>query len=93
MRKLIEYFGGEKRFYVIMFMWFFSIMMLFTLFYLKADEVTKDPCSICAKKLGEKVNCRTNDLQPIVRDYYPNFTITQDTSNRKGALLPGQLGK
>lgn len=43
--------------------------------YLKADEVTKDPCSICAKRLGEDITCMTNDLNPITRIYYPNYTI------------------
>ena len=51
----------------------FVIVMLF--FYLKADEITKDPCSICSKYLGEKVVCTTGDFMPIQREYYPNNTI------------------
>ena len=40
--------------------------------YVKADEVTRDPCSICAEKIGQEVNCYVGDLQ---RTYYPNKTI------------------
>ncbi|HJX50108.1 MAG TPA: hypothetical protein VJ438_01465 [Candidatus Nanoarchaeia archaeon] len=44
-------------------------------FYLKADEVTKDPCSICSKKIGENIICKTQSLNPITKTYYPNFSI------------------
>ena len=46
---------------------------------LKADEVTKDPCSICAERLGELIICRTTfgDAIPVSRYYYPNFTIVE----------------
>ena len=30
------------------------------LFYFKADEVTKHPCEVCAKKMGEDVTCMTS---------------------------------
>ena len=44
-------------------------------FYLKADEVTKDPCSICAERMGEKVVCTIGGIIPISKLYYPNGTI------------------
>jgi len=47
-----------------------------TLFYFKADEITKDPCSICAERMGEQVVCTTNaEFVPVSRIYYPNGTI------------------
>lgn len=43
--------------------------------YIKADEVTRDPCSICAEKMGEKVICTTGDYIQLQRIYFPNKTI------------------
>lgn len=45
-------------------------------FYLKADEITKDPCGICAKQMSNKVVCTVGGIEPQMRTYYPNFTIT-----------------
>ena len=42
-----------------------------TFFYLKTDEITKDPCTICAKRLGDKVVCTIGDTtNPISKTYY-----------------------
>lgn len=52
---------------------------IFALLYLKADEVTKDPCSICSKKMGKNVMCTQMEVEsfqiPAQRIYYPNGTI------------------
>lgn len=79
MKRVIDYFGGEKKFYIIMIVLILMWLGVMTLFYLKADEVTKDPCSICAKKMGERIICKgaITDAMPITRQYYPNFTIVQ----------------
>lgn len=60
---------------------------IFLLFYLKADEVTKDPCSICSKRMGKDVLCtqiNTKSSNPATRIYYPNGSkfdnIIEDTS-------------
>jgi len=45
-------------------------------YYFKADEITKDPCSICSKYMGEQVVCTSyNSMVPIHRNYYPNGSI------------------
>jgi len=49
-----------------------------TFIYLKADEITKDPCSICAQKMGDKIYCQTQGLIPIKRTYFENGTIIDD---------------
>ena len=51
----------------------FLVLML--LLYLKADEVTKDPCLICAELLGEDVYCSTTGFKPITRTYFSNGSI------------------
>ena len=77
MRKIIEYFGGTKRFYIILIVLFIMWLGVMTLFYLKSDEVTQSPCEICAKKLGENVVCSIGDSGQIIkRTFYPNLTIT-----------------
>jgi hypothetical protein len=54
---------------IIMLIIWFSI---FSLFWIKSDEITKDPCSICSEKLGEDFTCLNNDLVPIEKRYYQN---------------------
>ncbi len=81
MRKIINYFGGEKRFYIILAFLFILWLGIMVLFYLKADEVTKSPCQICAKKLNQEVICTAGNGGMIQRTFYPNFTIV-DTIQR-----------
>jgi len=47
-------------------------------FYLKADEVTKDPCGVCANRMGDEVFCTFPGIIPISRTYFPNWSISQD---------------
>ena len=76
MCKLISYFGTEKRFYIILIVLFLMWLGIMTLFYLKADEVTKSPCQVCANKLNNDVVCSIQNGGEIrQRVYYPNFTI------------------
>lgn len=49
-------------------------LTLFFLLFFKANEITKDPCSICAKKIGDNVICTTQGFAPLERIYYPNYT-------------------
>lgn len=76
MSKILNYFGGEKRFYIILVVLFIMWLGIMTLFYLKADEVTKSPCSVCANKMNENVICSIGSQGKIInRIFYPNFTI------------------
>ena len=49
---------------------------LITFWYLKTDEITKDPCTICAEKQGDLVQCWTGQIYPTQKVFYPNGTIT-----------------
>lgn len=51
----------------------------FVFFYLKADEVTKNPCQICAKKIGNNVIC-TSYFDDRTLVFYPNYSIEDDRS-------------
>ena len=50
-------------------------LTLFFLLFFKANEITKDPCSICAEKIGENVICTTQGFGQLQRTYYPNYTF------------------
>lgn len=58
----------------LMIIWF----SIWYLLYLKADEITKDPCSICAKRMGKDVLCTQltkGNLIPAQRYYFTNGSI------------------
>jgi len=87
MSKLTDYFGGEKRFYIILVVLFIMWLGVMVLFYLKADETTKNPCSICAEKIGEAVECRVGSEGRIIhRVFYPNFSIADFIEGEQNVL-------
>lgn len=56
---------------VMLIIWF----SLLTFWWIKADEVTRHPCSICAKLQGEKVLCTSGTYLLSTQTFYPNGTI------------------
>ena len=66
-----------KRFVLIAIALLFIFTLLMVFLYLKADEITRDPCSICAEYMGEEVTCYSKDFYLITRTYSPNETITE----------------
>ena len=47
------------------------------LVYLKADEITRHPCSICAEKMGDDILCTFKDTtNPVSQTYHRNGSIT-----------------
>ncbi len=70
------------------------IMFLSFMFflYMKADEITKDPCSICAEYMGEKVVCTTQDnFVPVNRIYHINGSIEEDRDKIKTIYEPEKV--
>ncbi|MEX0594855.1 MAG: hypothetical protein WD512_00010 [Candidatus Paceibacterota bacterium] len=65
---------------IIMLIIWFSLL---TFFFIKADEITKDPCSICAASKGDKVFCRIGDVVVVERIYNPNGSIEEITPEIK----------
>ena len=64
----------------IRFLWIALLLMVifFTFMaflYLKADEITKHPCSICAEKVGYKVDCYAQGYNLYKRSFYSNGSI------------------
>lgn len=72
-------FGIPKdRFYVVVVLLMIMWIGLMLFFYLKADEVTHDPCGVCANKMGKDVTCTTTGMLVLRRTYHPNYSIEQE---------------
>lgn len=69
---------SDKRFYVIAAILLFMWVGFMTFYYLKADEITRDPCSICSERMGEEVTCTVGDYIPKKRVYFPNGTVVDN---------------
>ncbi len=69
-----EYWITDNRFKFIALLLLIIFLVFMLVIFLKADEVTRDPCSICAEKMGEKVSCYVGNLQKI---YSPNKSIVE----------------
>ncbi len=65
----------DNRFKLIVILLMIIFFTFMTLLYLKADEITKHPCEVCAKKVGDKVTCRIGSIDFIERIYYPNQSM------------------
>jgi len=69
----------RKVFYIIAAFLFIMWISIMVLFFLKADEVTKDPCSVCAKRMGENVTCTlAGQGFTLKRTYTPDLLIFDD---------------
>ncbi len=65
----------DSRFKFIAIILLIMFMVFMALIYSKADEVTRDPCSICSERMGQEVMCTTIGYQPITRTYFPDGSI------------------
>lgn len=75
---------STKRFVLIGIFLLLIFIGFLVFFYLKADEITKDPCGICAEYLGERVTCRVGETYFVEKYYLPNGTVTD---NMKEAIV------
>lgn len=78
-----QYFLDRHRFIMIaiilLIMW--AGFMIF--YYLKADEITRDPCSICSERMGKDVSCILQQPYPVTKTYYPNGSYSDNTEEIK----------
>ena len=70
-----EYWITNSRFKIILLVFFIFWLGIMALFYLKTDEVTKNPCQICAKQQGTQVLCTMLGGNGNQQTFYPNFSI------------------
>jgi len=67
-----EFWITNSRFKFIALILLIMFLVFMLLLFLKANEISKDPCSICAEKMGENVYCSVGNLQRI---YYENYSV------------------
>jgi len=62
---------------------------LLTFLWLKADEITKNPCSICANRTDQKIVCTYVEpgMLSVDKYYYPNWT--RETKEVNFSTSPG----
>lgn len=48
---------------------------MFTFLYLKYDEITKHPCTLCAEKVGNGILCTTQSLDAETKLFLPNGSV------------------
>lgn len=82
-----EYWITNSRFKLIV-----GILILFwigimVLLYLKADEVTHNPCEVCAKKIGVSVICTATGGN-ISMIYNPDMTTQISKINYSQIIFP-----
>jgi len=66
-----EFWITDSRFKFIAVILFLMFLIFMGLIYMRGTEIANDPCSICAKKMGEDVTCMTGsglDMKQIVYD-------------------------
>ena len=79
-----EYWITNSRFKFIALLLFLMFLVFMALIFFKADEITKNPCLICAKKLGENISCVTQSGLPVTRTFTPDYTFT----DKQGIIIP-----
>ena len=67
-----EFFITNSRFKYIGIILFLMFVVFMTLIYFKADELTHNPCQLCAEKMGESVYCYSGQSQ---RTFNPDFSV------------------
>lgn len=72
--KINKFVDKNKLFVVLIAMGIIWGSLLF--YYVKyAEEISNDPCSICAARMNEDVFCTIGTTYIITRTYFPNFSI------------------
>lgn len=61
----------------LLFMWI--LFMVF--FFMKAHEITTDPCTVCSERYSEAVVCTIGGTIPVSRNFYPNGTVVDTGAN------------
>jgi len=62
----------DNRFKFIALLLFLMFLVFMLLLFLKANEITRSPCSVCAARMSENVHCYLGGLQRI---YYQNYSV------------------
>lgn len=81
----MKFYMSNKRFIVIAIILILMWLGLMLFFYLKADEVTKNPCQICAKQMNTDVMCSAKIGDKFII-FHPNYTMEDQDYARTNLL-------
>lgn len=65
-----EYWITNSRFKLIVIVMLIIWFSLLVFWWMKAEEITNHPCEVCARVMGDNVNCYTGKFQPISKTFY-----------------------
>ncbi|NCC71447.1 hypothetical protein EOM09_07765, partial [bacterium] len=72
-----EFYFTNSRFKFIAGILLLIFLVFMFLIYLKAEEISKNPCKICAEKMGEDVICMNVEGVPITILFESNDLIEE----------------
>lgn len=73
-----SYLLSNRRFVIVVIVLLIIFFTFMTLFYLKGEELSRHPCSICAEVNGFPIMCYAPGLNPISQRFDPNGSVTYD---------------
>ena len=86
-----EYWITNSRFKYISLILVLMWVLLLIFLYVKAEEVTTNPCKICAKRTGEDFVCSVKGSSiPVEQIFHPNGSVDYE-GIRKGRITIGEL--
>lgn len=74
-KEIVDWFE-EHRFVTLSLVMLIVFLSIMSFLWLKANEITNHPCSICANKVDQTITCGFSEGGYISQKiYYPNLTI------------------
>ena len=74
-----EYFFNDKRFKIIAALLMIIFLVFMAFLFIEAEAIKKNPCSICAEKIGEDVTCTiAGSFRPITRTFHVDGSVVDD---------------
>jgi len=71
-----EYWITNSRFKFIAILLLIIFLTFMSLIYFQGENIANDPCTICAKKMGDSVICTTmSGTYLLTKEFEPNGTI------------------
>lgn len=64
--------------------------LVFLYFY--AYEISTDPCSVCAKRMGDDISCIVGDIFGSIRVFYENGTVRTSYSTPSKPMVNVSTG-
>lgn len=76
-----EYWITNDRFKLIVIVLLLMWIGFMAFFYLKAEEITKNPCQVCARQMGTDVSCSLYDGSGTIKIFHKDYSVDLVTHN------------